>query len=73
MKIKWLQYWGVNLPLQIFVPLYVLTLRRWLKEGVSNMAIVDVKLVSGFTVNEELLKKVKHSHEKHQSASTENT
>ncbi len=33
---------------------------RWLKEDVSNMAIVDVKLVSGFTVNEELLQEVSH-------------
>jgi hypothetical protein len=30
----------------------------WLKEDVSNMAIVDVKLVSGFSVNENALKQV---------------
>ena len=28
---------------------------RWLKEDVSNMAVVDVKLLSGFTVREESL------------------
>ncbi|CAB3978842.1 alpha-2-macroglobulin-like isoform X1, partial [Paramuricea clavata] len=28
---------------------------KWLKENVSNMAIVDVKLVSGFSVNEKTL------------------
>ena len=32
---------------------------RWLKEDVSNMAVVDVKLVTGFSVREESLEKVK--------------
>lgn len=34
------------------------SLFSWLKEDVSNMAIVDVKLVSGFSVNENALKQV---------------
>ena len=37
---------------------FMLRIYRWLKEDVSNMAIVDVKLVSGFTVNEESLENV---------------
>ena len=36
----------------------ILSLSRWLKDDVSNMAIVDVKLVSGFTVNERALQEV---------------
>ena len=31
---------------------------RWLKEDVSNMAVVDVKLVTGFSVREESMEKV---------------
>ena len=41
--------------------IYSFYLCRWLKTGVSNMAIVDVKLVSGFSVNEELLEEVRIS------------
>ncbi|XP_028416699.1 pregnancy zone protein-like [Dendronephthya gigantea] len=36
-------------------PLQLRIQARWLKNDVSNMAIVDVKLVSGFTVNEKSL------------------
>mgnify|MGYP002803887076 FL=1 len=36
-------------------PLRLTINAKWLKKGVSNMAIVDVKLVSGFTVNEKAL------------------
>ncbi|CAB3986701.1 pregnancy zone -like, partial [Paramuricea clavata] len=36
-------------------PLQLKIEARWLKENVSNMAIVDVKLVSGFSVNEKAL------------------
>ncbi|XP_028400033.1 murinoglobulin-1-like isoform X2 [Dendronephthya gigantea] len=36
-------------------PLQLKIFAEWLKEDVSNMAIVDVKLVSGFTANEESL------------------
>lgn len=31
---------------------------RWLREGVSNMAIVDVAMVSGFEANQDSYNKV---------------
>ena len=37
---------------------HILSCFRWLKEGTSNMAVVDVKLVSGYQVDEDSLKKV---------------
>ena len=38
--------------------LFFITL-SWLKTGSSNMAIVDVKLVTGFSVREEQLQEVR--------------
>lgn len=40
------------LPLEMFIT------AEWLKEGTSNMAVVDVKLVSGYQVDEDSLKKL---------------
>ncbi|XP_015766361.1 PREDICTED: ovostatin-like [Acropora digitifera] len=37
---------------------HILSCFRWLKEGTSNMAVVDVKLVSGYQVDEDSLKKL---------------
>ena len=39
-------------------------LLRWLEEDVSNMAIVDVKLVTGFSVREESLEEVRLDNQK---------
>ena len=32
---------------------------RWLRQDTSNMAVIDVKLVSGYQVDEESLEKVR--------------
>ncbi|XP_067056984.1 pregnancy zone protein-like isoform X1 [Acropora muricata] len=40
------------LPLEMFIT------AEWLKEGTSNMAVVDVKLLSGYQVDEDSLKKL---------------
>ena len=41
----------------VFKALFIVWL-RWLREDTSNMAVIDVKLVSGYQVDEESLDRV---------------
>lgn len=41
----------------VFKSLFIVWL-RWLREDTSNMAVIDVKLVSGYQVDEESLDRV---------------
>ena len=43
--------------MMVFKALFIVWL-RWLREDTSNMAVIDVKLVSGYQVDEESLDRV---------------